>query len=264
MRIGVNLYSKWPFREVIDAFLKNGIDRTFVCIEHPHFDEVMCALEKANITVDNLHAPFKRQNLIWADGDGGEEMLESFLKSVDSCVKYGVGLLVAHASNGRPMPEISDVGLARFDKFIAYAKSNGITVAFENHRYVENVRCIIERYPDVRFCLDTSHENAFTPGVRYMPMWGGRLAATHISDNECVCDKDMHMLPFDGCIDFSQTAREIAESGRDVTLMLEVKPDNHSRYIDVSVNDYYAAAAERIGKFARMVEKCRSVYGGKK
>lgn len=256
MRIGINLYSKWPFQEVIDAFLKNGIDRTFVCIEHPQFDEAMCALEKANITVDNLHAPFKHQNLIWAEDICGDEMLKEFLDSVDICVKYNIKLLVAHVSNGRPMPKISQAGVDRFDRFIAYAKSKGVTVAFENHRYVENVQYIMERYDDVCYCLDTSHEDAFTPGVRYMPKWGHRLAATHISDNECACDKDMHMLPFDGHIDFEQTAREIAACGRDVTLMLEIKPDNHERYKGVSINDYYAAAAKSIKRFGLMVDEC--------
>lgn len=258
MRIGINLYSKWPFEEVIEAFLENGVDRTFVCIEHPQFDEAMHALKKANITVDNFHAPFKGQNCIWEASEAGDEMLTRFLESVDICVKYGVKLMVAHVSNGRPMPPISKVGLDRFDRFMAYAKEKGVTIAYESHRYVENVRYIMERYPEAGFCLDNGHEDAFTPGIRYMPMWGHRLVATHISDNEYVGDSDMHMLPFDGHIDFEQTAREIAACGYDGTLMLEVKPDNHERYKDISVKEYYAKAAESIKRFAAMVDGYRN------
>ncbi len=254
MHIGINLYSKWPYREVIDAFLENGIDRSFVCFDHPEFDAVMCALAKANITVENLHAPFKGQNRIWTEGEGGEEMLSAYLACVDACDRYGVRLMVGHVSNGRPMPPISEVGLARFDKLMAYAKSKGVQIAFESHRYVENVEYILNRYPETGFCLDTAHEDAFTPGVRYLPKWAHRLVATHISDNEFVCDKDMHMLPFDGHIDFDKTARELAACGRDVTLMLEIKPDNHERYKDVSVKEYYRAATESVCKLAAMVE----------
>ena len=119
MRIGINLYSKWPFEEVIEAFKENNIDRTFVCIEHPQFDEAMRALKKANITIENLHAPYKGQNLIWEEGQVGEEALKRFLESVDICVKHSIKILVAHVSNGRPMPEISKIGTTRFDKFIA-------------------------------------------------------------------------------------------------------------------------------------------------
>ncbi|MBR5506278.1 MAG: sugar phosphate isomerase/epimerase [Clostridia bacterium] len=255
MRVGINLYSKWPFAQIIDAFAECGIDRTFVCIEHPEFDEAIKALRRANIVAENFHAPFKGHNAIWQSGDEGNRIFERFIKSVDICDAHGVRLMVAHVSNGRPMPEISDIGIERFDKIMSYAKSKGITIAYECHRYLENVKFIMDRYPEAGFCLDTSHENAFTPGQRYMPMWGHRLVATHISDNEYADDKDMHMLPFDGNIDFEKTAREIAHCGRDVTLMLEVKPDNHPRYKDVAIKDYYCEAAKRIRKLAAMAEK---------
>lgn len=254
MDIGINLYSNWPYREVIDAFLENGIKRTFVNIEHPEFDAAMQALKAANITVDFFHAPFKKQNTIWYEGEEGADMLCRLLKSVDTCVAHGIRLMVAHVSGGRPMPPISPIGLDRFDRFMAYAKEKGVTIAFESHRFIENVRFMMERYPEAGFCLDTAHEDAFTPGFRYMPLWGHRLVATHLSDNEYVCDRDMHMLPFDGHIDFSQTAREIAQCGRELTLMLELKPHNHPLYENVTIRDYYAAAAKSARKFAAMVD----------
>lgn len=258
MQIGINLYSQWPYEEVIAAFAENGIGRTFVCIEHPQFDQAMDALKKANIAVDNFHTPYKGLNSIWAEGEAGDDMLDRLLQSVDTCSKYGVNLMVAHASGGRPMPPISEIGLKRFDEFMAYAKEKDITIAFESHRYVENVKYMIERYPEAAFCLDTGHEDAFTPGVRYMQMWGDILVATHISDNEYVCDQDMHMLPFDGHIDFDMTARELAKHGYDGTLMLEVKPGNHRLYDNVPINEYYRRAAESARKLANMVERYKN------
>lgn len=258
METGINLCAKWPYQEIIRAFAENGIRRTFVNVEHPEFDGAMAALKKANITVDFLHAPFKKQNTIWAEGEEGDAMLSRLLKSVDICVAHGITVEVAHVSGGRPMPAISPVGLSRFDRFMDYARRNGVTVAFESHRFVENVRFMMERYPEAGFCLDTSHEDAFTPGFRYMPLWGHRLVATHLSDNEYVCDVDMHMLPFDGHIDFTKTAREIAESGRELTMMLEIKPDNHPRYRDLTCAQYYTAAAASVRKFAAMVDAFRN------
>lgn len=257
MQIGVNLYMEWNFEEVIPAFQRSGIGRTFVCIEHPEFERAMRALKEANIVVDNFHAPYKGLNNIWKEGEEGEEFFSRLLKSVDTCTEHGVELMVSHVSGGRPMPPISAVGLDRFDRFMAYAESKGITIAYESHRYIENVKYIIERYPKARFCLDTGHEDAFTPGIRHMPLWGDRIVATHINDNEYVCDRDMHMLPFDGHIDFDRTARELAEYGYNGTLMLEVKPNNHEKYKGVSVMDYYAAAAKSANKLAQMVDGYR-------
>lgn len=255
MDVGIHIYPKWPYREVIDAFKKNDIRHTFVNADHPEFEKVMDALIEAQITVDSFHVRYKGQNRVWEEGEAGDAMLAEWLGSVDLCKKYGVELLVGHVSNGRPMPPLTQVGLERFDRYIAYATSHGVKVAFESHRYVENVEFILNRYPQVGFCLDTAHEHAFTPGIRYMPMWGHRLIATHISDNDALCDKDMHMLPFDGIIDFEQTAQEIADSGYTGTLMLEVKPDNHEKYKDISIMEYYTVAAERARKLADMIEK---------
>lgn len=254
MEIGINLYNQWPYKDVISAFLENGIGRTFVCIEHPQFEDAMAALKAANITVDNFHAPYKGINSIWSDGAEGDEVLGRLLKSVDTCCKHRVKLMVAHVSGGRPMPPISEIGLNRYDRFMAYAKEKAITIAIESHRFIENVKFMIERYPEATFCLDTGHEDAFTPGTRHMQLWGKRLVATHISDNEYVCDEDMHMLPFDGHIDFDITARELALYGYNGTIMLEIKPENHKKYTGVTVSDYYRKATERARKLAQMVE----------
>ena len=259
MKTGINLYSKWPYEEVIQAFLENCIDRTFVCVEHPQFDDAMKMLGNVNIKVENLHAPFKNQNAIWKNGEDGDRMLEELCYGIDCCVKYNVELMVAHLSSGRPMPEITDIGLKRLDKFMEYANRRKIAVAFENNRYLENIQYIIEIYPEAGFCLDTSHEHAFTPGIRFMPLWGERLVAPHISDNDKLLDKDMHMLPFDGIIDFDKTAYEIAKCGNDVTLMLEIKPDNHERYAGISIKDYYAKASGKLKQLEILVEKYKNI-----
>ena len=256
MQVGINLYSDLPYRDVIAAFSENSVAHTFVCTEHPQFEEAMAALKAANIKVDNFHAPFRGQNRIWSEDDEGEEMLETYLRAVESCVTHGVDCMVAHVSNGRPMPPINEIGLSRFDRFLEYAQKHGVTVAFENHRYVENVAAFMERYPQAGFCLDTSHEHAFTD-VRYLPMWGDRLVATHISDNDRLCDLDFHMLPFDGIIDFTQTARELAALPFLPTLMLEVKPKNHALYQDMGISEYYTAAAKSIRTFAALVDEMR-------
>jgi|GEM_PF-1129984 len=257
MKIGINLYTNWPYKEIIKAFTENNIRHTFVCADHPQLLEVMEKLDEAGITVDNFHAPYKGQNKIWEAGEEGEVALARYKESVDICVRYGIKLLIAHVSNGRPMPPLSEIGLSRFDAFLSYAKSKGITVAFENHRYVENVKYMLDKYPELGFCLDTAHEDAFTPGIRYLPMWGHRLVATHISDNDCVCDKDMHMIPYDGQIDFDKTAKELAACGYDGTLMLEIKPQNHEKYKDVSIPAYYAAAVNSIRRLAESVNEMK-------
>lgn len=255
MNVGINLYSKWPYEKIVKSFKENDIDRTFVCIDHPEFHSAMKFLKKNNICVDNFHAPFREINRIWSEERDGNELLKTYLDCVDICVKYDVPLMIAHVSSGRPMPPVNSCGIARIGKLISYADMRGVTVAIENHRYVENVKYIMDMFPQTAFCYDTCHAHGFTPGIDYISMWGNRLLATHISDNDNVCDKDMHMLPFDGIIDFDTIAKEFVKCGYNGTLMLEIKPDNHQLYSDMSIDMYYARASERIKRLKALVEK---------
>ena len=50
---------------------------------------------------------------------------------------------------------------------------------------------------------------------------------------------------------------EIAACGREVTLMLEIKPDNHDKYKNMPLREYYAEAAKCVKRFAAMVEAAR-------
>lgn len=62
--------------------------------------------------------------------------------------------------------------------------------------------------------------------------------------------KDMQI----GIIDFEQTAREIAACQKDLTLMLEIKPNNHPKYKDMTAKEYYGKAVKSIERFALMVK----------
>jgi len=260
MNIGINLYSKWPYQRIIKSFKENGINRTFVCTDHPEFTSAMKCLKRNNIQVDNFHAPFKGLNRIWSEEKEGVEPLKIYLNSVDLCVKYDVPLLVVHVSNGRPMPPISNQGVERFKKFMCYANNRGVVVAIENHRYVENVKYIMDMFSEAKFCYDTSHAHGFTHGVDYTSIWGKRMSATHISDNDSVCDKDMHMLPFDGIIDFDSVARKLVKYEYNGTLMLEIKPDNHIMYSHMGIEEYYVRATNSLNRLKSIVEKYEFEY----
>ena len=257
METGINLYAGLPYREVIDAFCKNGIGNTFVVADHPELCGAMECLRKNNIKVESLHAPYRcgeyTVNDMWNGGAEGEQMLEKLRHCIDLCDSYGVGVLVAHASTGRPMPPITDDGTARFGRLFDYAREKEITVAFENHKFIENTSHIMNTFPDAGFCWDVGHEACFTDGIDYMSLWKDRLSVVHISDSECIPDTDKHLIPYDGKIDFQKVAEKIA--GCKCALMLELKPGNDARYKNLSVMEYYTLAAQRAEKLLKEVNK---------
>lgn len=263
METGINLYAGLPYREVIAAFEKNEIKNTFVVADHPDFDAAMDCLYKCGVKVESLHAPYRCDgftvNDMWRVGDEGERMLGRLKHSIDLCDERGVGFLVVHASTGRPMPPITETGKERFAKLFDYALEKGVTVAVENHKFIENTSFLMDTFPSAGFCWDVGHEACFTDGIDYLSMWKARLSVMHISDSECIPDTDKHLIPFDGKIDFARVAEKIA--GLNCTLMLELKPGNDERYKNLSTMEYYTLAAQRAKKLADMVKAIANGLG---
>lgn len=145
----------------------------------------------------------------------------------------------------------------RFTKLIDYAQRNSVKVAFENQRKLSNLAWVFENFSEedgVGFCWDCGHENCFTPGKEYMPLFGDRLICTHIHDNYGIYNQDSHLLPFDGAINFRKVADAIHAAKFAGTLMLEVLPENSDRYDGMSLDAYLEKAAGAAKKLRDMVE----------
>ena len=225
-----------------------------------YFDETILeryaeAAVKSGIQWESMHAPFEaplRINSIWEEGAQGDTMLEGLIKCVRACHRFGVRVAVIHLSSGRHPPCVSDIGRERLDKLVEEAVHLDVTLGFENLRKLANLAFVLELYdevPQVRFCWDVGHEACFTPGKQFMPLFGDKLAFTHIHDNMCVYNGDDHMIPFEGTIDFDRVTRQLRDSGFMGTLSLELLPHASGRYEGIAPDEYYArvyAAACRL------------------
>ena len=259
MEIGIGLFGEIGYQEQAKNLKKVGINRIFLRSENARLDDAIKYFKKYGIICETLHAPYDKINDMWYEGEAGEAMLLRLLDGVDKCAKYEIPVLITHVSSGRPMAPITKIGEERYKRLVDYAGEKGVRVAFENLRYSENLSYAIKCNPKAGFCWDTGHENCFTPGEKFMPIFGERLIALHIHDNMGIVDSDDHLLPFDGAIDFDEVAKEIAKSGYNGTLMLEVSKESkrNGKYIyeDISVEEFYEKAAKALKKLLDMVEK---------
>ncbi len=212
---------------------------------------------KNGLFYEALHAPFHHINDMWKQGENGEIMLRELCDCIDACEKFGIPKAIVHLSSGVNAPFVNDVGHARFDALIDHAVKKNITVAFENQRKLANIAFAFEIYKDIEnvgFCWDTGHEACFAQGMEFMPLFGKKLVFTHIHDNFSQPGGDLHMIPFDGSIDFEKCARHIKNSGYDGTLSLEIFPTISGKYTDISSRQYYEKAFDSIKKFRSLVE----------
>lgn len=262
MEIGISIYDGVDYQTQVKYFKKFGINRTFGRSEDENFDEIMELFRENDIICEALHAPYNKINNMWSDDEEKADITIAQLKdSIDKCARYNIPVAVVHLSSGRPMPEIHEIGVKRFEEIFNYAKEKGVTVALENQRYIENISYFMEKYETPGFCWDNGHEYGFSKGIKFMDLFGDRLVALHIHDNRCGIDTDDHLLPFDGNINFDEVAQILADSGYKGTLMLEIakniKIDGEEPYMNLTDEEYIKRAVDSAKKLAEMVEKAR-------
>ncbi len=226
-----------------------GFTRVFSGSDDP--EQVLRRAEQihaAGLRYDTLHAPFKGiMNAIWQTGDEGEETLRRILVCVDLCAEVGAPIAVVHLSAGDKAPPPTDIGRERFIRLVEHATAKGVKIAFENQRKLANIAWAFEEFKDsdtVGFCWDCGHEGCFTPGRRYMPLFGERLICTHIHDNDGVLGSDRHLLPYDGTLDFDYVA-DALRAAPAVPLILELKRKD-ALYAGMSDEEYLLRAAASI------------------
>ena len=263
-KIGINLEA---IRGLTDeVYIKTIADLGFTATfsmakDYEKMEQLGTLCAAHNIRFDTLHAPFDHINDIWLAGEGGDRMLAELKDCVDKCLVVGAPIAVVHLSSKMNPPTITDIGRGRFGELVAHAQKKGVKIAFENQRKLFNLAWAFETFkPEdgVGFCWDCGHENCFTPGMQFMPLFGSRLICTHLHDNLGIFNDDRHMLPFDGGVDFDRVARQIRESGFEGTLMLEVMAGVNSHYEGrnyrgVSPEEYLQRAAAAANRLAQMV-----------
>lgn len=214
--------------------------------------------EKLGLEFEFIHAPFKGINSLLAPGMGYLELYLKLKECIDYAAAIDVRTIILHVSSGWNPPELSDIGLSRFDSLVEYAYTKGVTIAFENLRMVGNLAYLADRYentPNVKFCYDIGHEHCYTKYVCMMDIFRERMVATHIHDNygrghDRTGSPDIHLLPFDGNIDYTKVMRKLDEYNYTGSLMLEVFQGSTIEYRNMSPEDFIATAYDRIKRIS--------------
>ncbi|MBO4836084.1 MAG: sugar phosphate isomerase/epimerase [Clostridia bacterium] len=197
--------------------------------------------DSLGVEFKQAHAYFSIDGPVTEDtfpgGDFGEEMMR---RSVLAAERLGVEWMVAHPVNvladGKLSVDAScRYNLAYFRRWHEFWHAHGIGMAIENMISTENHMSAwgdIDRLialadeldaPDVGICLDTGHAwlTGYDPAdcVRRI---GSRLKCTHIADNHGE-QKDEHVAPFMGTIDWAALIRALRETGYENDFSFEIQ-----------------------------------------
>ena len=166
--------------------------------------ETQPAIARAHgLAVENVHAPFADANLLWLDGQDGDDLLQRYLACVADCAAHAIPTVVMHLTRGDTPPPISARGMDRLRRLAEAAERWQVTVALENLRrpaYLAAVYTQVDS-PRLRLCYDSGHQHCYTPTQDILACHGQRLAALHLHDNDT--SDDQHRLPGDGTLDWT-------------------------------------------------------------
>lgn len=195
---------------------------------------------EAGLFIENIHTPIKNQNSLWLDNLEGEALNDCYLQCVADCAEFEIPTMVVHLP--KEDNPCNTLGLDRIKRITEKAEQLGVNVALENLRNLANLAYVLEQVDSQRigFCYDCGHHYRHYPGVDVLSMYGSRLMALHLHDNNG--SRAEHGLPFDGTIDWSATMKKIAETGYSGATAIE--PMNWD-YENLSPKDFLHKAFER-------------------
>lgn len=215
-----------PTEELIPLSKKIGFDGFFVGQESANFEdkvrELRAMADKEGLEIETIHSTIPGCYDLWTDGEKGEEYVAVLKNNIDNCKKFSIPILVVHIQVKEEEKNELERGIRHLENVVAYAKEQGIKIAFENINQPEFLFAVLEHFQEshVGFCYDSGHEACHTPGVEYLPVLGKRLFCTHLHDNDCV--GDLHLLPLEGKMDFDRICRQLREAGYQGNITLEL------------------------------------------
>lgn len=231
------------------------------------------AARESGVLLSALHAPFLCSAALWQDlGEKGELGEKELLSGIGLCEKYEIPVLVMHAWIGfEPSLGPSALGFERMDRVMKRAEQSGVCLAVENTEGEEYLEALLSRYEkseNFGFCYDSGHAHCYNGDRDLLSQYGDRLLFTHLNDNLGVSNPDagisprddLHLLPFDGNLNWPYVAARLAAARKTQVLNFELnirsKPGRHENdaYEKMTYEQYFSEAFRRAQSVADMIE----------
>ena len=178
----------------LKAICEAGFDTVALSYDETPLAEQAAFARELGLVIDNVHLSCNDMSHIWYDTPRGEAIFDRLCRELRELGELGIGIGVVHATYGAdPIPEEQlPFGLARFEKAVAIGRACGVKLAIENTRVARPVCYLLDNLHDefFGFCWDSGHENFCSPEIDFLSLYGNRLIAMHLHDNDGT--NDMH------------------------------------------------------------------------
>jgi len=242
--------------ETINAVKKSGFQNVFIQWYDENWtytqEEQVKLCKQLGLDIIFAHLGYQNINSIWEEGVEGDNLVERYKKDVKDCSENGISMVVMHLTSGKEAPIYNKIGLNRIKKVIEYAKQLNVKVAFENTKIKGYLEYVLENIKDdnVGICFDAGHYHVHFNDEFNFEFFKDRIFAVHLHDNDK--SDDLHLLPFEGTIDWKMVIKKLKESNYNgpVTLELCYRYD----YLNSTLEDFYKEGYKAGEKLAKIFE----------
>lgn len=234
-------------REMLQGIAQAGIHGVEIFCASSHFTyrsiealrELAGALEETGLTLHSLHSPTERNSspgresgipisISETERVRRVDAVDEVKRAIDVAETVPFRYLVQHLGTGRQEadPRRYDAAFSSLEHLSLFAKQRGVTIAVENTPNelgspASLVQFVKETRLDLKFCFDIGHAHLDAGVAEGFELMRGRIATTHIHDNHG--EKDEHLLPYSGTIDWDAALTGFASAPEPLPLVLELK-----------------------------------------
>jgi sugar phosphate isomerase/epimerase len=210
-----------------------------------HFDyrsadamrELASWLAGNNLTLHSIHSPTTRDFNVKRESGTPlsisdperirrQEAVDEIKRVLDLVESVPFRYCVQHVARPRDIPDQRrwDAAFSSLELLSLFAKQRGVTIALENTpgemASPTNLKNFLEqtRLTNVKLCLDTGHAHLEGGVVAGLETVRDLVVTTHVHDNRG--ERDDHLLPYDGTIDWNATLPALPS---DVPFVFELK-----------------------------------------
>jgi len=214
-----------PYHKRIDLIEQAGFDGVLIYGDKS-LSEYIDLLFCSKLNIEALHLPYNGiVNELWKEGSPGDEYVDNLIDYIYFAKKYTIKKVIAHISGSDNPPPYNETGINRINKILNVCSTLDINLCLENLRRLDYLKYVFENIKNdrLRFCFDAGHASAFTKNIYSFPwnLYAEKLECTHLHDNNGI--EDMHLLPFDGIIDWSIIINQLIRFNRKIELTIEIQ-----------------------------------------
>lgn len=273
MSIGINtnLEPTLDIKELFKKIKQSGFDSVMIAFKRGDVEEQIIEAKNAKLKIPFAHLSCKEANCLWVKSPENTKYISKLKKEIDLCAKYKISLCVIHPTAGNPNSRPinpNKIGLNHIKNLVDYAQSQNIKIVLENvdKASLKHFKYILKNIPanKLGFCYDVGHHNLYYANKNIFKKYKNRLVAVHLHDNQMDFTKyndytrDLHLLPFDGKINYQTVCKNLREANYNNTIMLEVNrtsTSNPDKYKDINLDDFLKEAKKRAKQIQDMIKK---------